>query len=143
MEPSPVETQDIPLPLRGKTVSRCIVDAAFAIDFIEEGRRSTIRIEGRFLLRERGEDMPLAAGRVEDMGKALVLIGKTVSKALARGTGALEVTFDDGTELSVPPNPSIDAWEFAGPDRSIVGSLAGGGLSTWAKVERANARGKP
>ncbi len=142
MEP-PVETQDIPLPLRGKTVSRCIVDTAFAIDFIEQGRRSTIRIEGRFLLREGGEDMPLAAGRIEDMARALVLMGKTVTKALARGNGALEVTFEDGTELSVPPNPSIDAWEFAGPDRSIVVSLAGGSLSTWARVERANARGKP
>lgn len=142
MEP-PLETQDIPLPLRGKTVSRCIVDNAFAIDFIEQGRRSTIRIEGRFLLREGGEDLPLAAGRIEDMARALVLIGKTVSKALARGTGALEVAFEDGTELVVPPNPTVDAWEFAGPDRSVVGSLAGGGLSTWTRVERANARGKP
>jgi len=139
----PLETQNIPLPLRGKTVSRCIVDTTFAIDFIDHGQRSTIRIEGRFLLREGGEDLPLAAGRVEDMARALVLIGKTVTRALARDTGALEVTFDDGTELSVPPNPSVDAWEFAGPDRSIVGSLAGGGLSTWARVDRANARGKP
>ena len=142
MEP-PVNAEDIPLPLRGKTIARCIVDDAFGIDFIEEGRRSTIRIEGRFRFRDRIEELSISPGKIEDMGRALVLIGKTVTKAVARGIGALEVTFDDGTELSVPPNPSIEAWEFAGPDKSIVVSLAGGGLSTWAKVERMKARGKP
>jgi len=77
------------------------------------------------------------------MGKALVLIGKTVSKALAQGDGGLGVTFADGTELSVPPDPSYEAWEFAGSDGSIVVSLAGGGLTTWAAVQRSKARGKP
>ena len=133
----------MPLPLRGKTVSRCIVDTAFAIDFVEGDKRSTIRIEGRFVLSRDGDETPLSVDRIEDMGKALVLIGKTVSKALARGSGALGLTFVDGTELSVPPDPSREAWEFVASDRSVVVSLAGGGLSSWAKVERPKTRGKP
>src|SRR3989442_8737384 len=94
------EAKDIPLPLRGKTVSRCIVDSALGIDFIEDGKRSTIRIERPFLLRGLGADRPLSIDGVEDMGKALLLIGKTVAKALARSDGALGVTFEDGTVLS-------------------------------------------
>ena len=142
MEPHD-EAKDIPLPLRGKTVSRCIVDSALGIDFIEEGERSTIRIERPFLLRALGADKSLSIGGVEDMGKALLLIGKTVAKALARSDGALGVVFDDGTVLSVPPDAVAEAWEFAGPDRSGVVSLAGGGLSTWVDVERPKSRGKP
>ena len=137
------EADDIPLPLRGKTVSRCIVDSALGIDFIEAGQRSTIRIESRFLIRGLGTEKSLSIGRIEEMGKALSLIGKTVTKALARRDGALGVTFDDGTILSVPPDSSIEAWEFAAPDRSIVVSLPGGGLSTWVSVERSRSRGKP
>ena len=137
------EANDIPLPLRGKTVSRCIVDTAFGIDFIEGGKRSTIRIESRFLLRALGADRSLSIDRVDEMGKALVLIGKTVTKALARSDGALGVTFEDGTVLSVPPDPSMEAWEFAGPDRSVVVSLPGGGLSTWLGAKHAKSRGKP
>ena len=138
---SPGGADDLPLPLRGKTVARCIVDTAFGIDFIEAGKRSAIRIESHFILREGGVARSLSAGRVEDMGKALVLIGKTVTRALARGDGALEVTFEDGTVLSVPPNPSTVAWEFAAPDRSFVVSLAGGGLST--RVRPSKVRGVP
>ena len=137
------EAKDIPLPLRGKTVSRCIVDSALGIDFIEEGQRSTIRIERPFLLRALGADKSLSIGRVEDMGKALLLIGKTVTKALARSDGALGVVFDDGTILSVPPDALSEAWEFAGPDRSGIVSLAGGVLSTWVEAERPKSRGKP
>jgi hypothetical protein len=137
------ETEDITLPLRGKTVSRCIVDSALGIDFIEAGQRSTIRIESHFLLRRLGPDKSFSTERVADMGKALALIGKTVTKAFARSDGALGVTFEDGTVLSVPPDPSTEAWEFAGPDRSGVVSLAGGGLSTWVEVERVRTRGKP
>ena len=137
------EADDIPLPLRGKKVARCIVDHTLGIDFIEGGRRSTIRIESRFLIRGGGAAKSLSAGRVEDMGKALMLIGKTVTRALARGDGALGVTFEDGTELSVPPDPSTEAWEFAGPDRSFIVSLPGGGLSTTAGGHRSKTRGVP
>jgi len=142
MEPHD-EAKDIPLPLRGKTVSRCIVDSALGIDFIEDGQRSTIRIERPFLLRALGAEKSVSIGRVEDMGKALLLIGKTVAKALARSDGALGVVFEDGTVLSVAPDALSEAWEFAGPDRSGVVSLAGGGLSTWVDVDRPKIRGKP
>ena len=137
------EAKDIPLPLRGKTVSRCIVDSALGIDFIEDGKRSTIRIESRFRIRGLGADKSLSIDQVEDMGKALGLIGKTVTKALARSDGALGVTFEDGTVLSVAPDPSTEAWEFAGPDRSVVVSLPGGGLSTWVEVQQSKTRGRP
>jgi len=137
------EAKDIPLPLRGKTVSRCIVDSALGIDFIAGGERSTIRIESHFLLRRLGPDKSFSTERVADMGKALALIGKTVSKALARGDGALGVVFEDGTVLSVPPDALAQAWEFASPDRSGVVSLAGGGLSTWVDVGPPKSRGRP
>jgi hypothetical protein len=137
------EAKDIPLPLRGKTVSRCIVDSALGIDFIEGGERSTIRIESHFLLRRLGPDKSFSTERVADMGKALALIGKTVSKALARGDGALGVVFEDGTVLSVPPDAVAEAWEFAGSDRSGIVSLAGGGLSTWVDVVPPKSRGRP
>src|SRR2546428_7771903 len=137
------EAKDIPLPLRGKTVSRCIVDSALGIDFIAGGERSTIRIESHFLLRRLGPDKSFSTERVADMGKALLLIGKTVTKALARGDGALGVVFEDGTVLSVPPDALSEAWEFAGSDRSGVVSLAGGGPFALGGVVPPQSRGRP
>jgi len=136
------ESEDIPLPLRGKAVTRCIVDNAIGLDFIDDGKRSTIRIESSFQIRGIGADKSLCIGRVEDMGKALVLIGKTVEKALARGDGALGVTFDDGTVLSVLPDLLTEAWEFAGSDRSVVVCNPGGGLSMFVEPEPAKAKPK-
>ena len=57
--------------------------------------------------------------------------------------GALGVVFEDGTVLSVPSDALAEAWEFAGPDRSGVVSLAGGGLSTWVDVVPPKSRGRP
>src|SRR3989442_14200470 len=94
------------------------------------------------MLRRLGPDKSFSTERVADMGKALLLIGKTVSKALARGDGALGVVFEDGTVLSVPPDALAEAWEFAGSDRSGVVSLAGGGLFTWGDVVPPQSRGR-
>src|SRR2546428_13362591 len=85
----------------------------------------TTLFRSHFLLRRLGPDKSFSTERVADMGKALALIGKTVSKALARGDGALGVVFEDGTVLSVPPDALAEAREFAGSDRRGVVRLSG------------------
>ena len=93
MEPND-EAKDIPLPLRGKTVSRCIVDSALGIDFIEGGERSTIRIESHFLLRFRrfiaaGSNQGLAWGLVAAASEVAVAFGSGSAKALTPSRGII------------------------------------------------------
>ncbi len=120
------------LQLVGRTVSRCYVDFAFGLLFLDPGGKGDLQIGGRFLVKYRESEWQLSAEEnLEEVGKAVVLFNKTVAGAVALEDGTLEMSFTDGTTLSVPPDPDYEAWTYAGPDHFLVVSLPGGGLAVW------------
>lgn len=118
------------LPIRGKEVSRCFVDAAFGIQFFEGGE-TTIRVEGRFSLRLNDEVWDLDPEDKSRVGKAAILVGKVVKEAVAFADGGLRMDFADGAALLVPPDRDYEAWEASAPGGFLAVSTAGGGLSVW------------
>ena len=123
--------EDVELPLNGKTVDRCFVDAAFGLQFFAEHKEITIRIGGKFSVRSGSEDLHFAPAERVGLGRALVVVGKVVEAGVARKDGSLELRFTDGDALTVPPDPDYEAWELAGPEGMLVVSTPGGGLAVW------------
>lgn len=121
------------LPLEERQVTRCIVDYAFSIEFlIAEDELVSIRIGSAFSLENKSsreffdpEQAPTA------MGAALALLHKNVQHAIAWKDGRLEISFMDGTLLTVPFNSEFEAWEVSGPKSIKIISLPGGNLAIW------------
>ena len=94
---------------------------------------ATIRIDGEFAVR--GTDGRTWRLRPADdataLAPALRLFGLTVDRAEAHKDGTLEVAFADGSGLRIAPDPSSEAWEFAGEQGVRVVSLPGGDLAVW------------
>lgn len=121
------------LPLIGRTVSRCVVDYYFAIEFLE-GPRYEIRIEDAFSVTLGDVATRLLPSEPEKLGPALTLLHRDVLAAVAHNSGELEVTFSGGFLLTVPVSPDYEAWQVIGHDGLLVISLPGGSLAVWTPV---------
>ena len=128
----PGQDDKIELPIRGRSVSRCYVDSAFGVQFFEGEEEVTIRIECPFRLTYSGTEWVLSPERLVELGRALVIMWKTVKEATAFQDGSLELIFDDGIRLSVTPDPDYEAWEIVAPNGFRVVCMPGGGLAVWA-----------
>src|SRR2546422_10641967 len=100
----PGQTKDIELPLSGKRVVRFCVERGFDLVFSAH-ERLVVGVYKRFQLRGGGGEQSLSAEDLADAAKAIVLVQKVTKHAVARRNGTLEISFDDGYELSVPPDP--------------------------------------
>ncbi len=121
----------VPLPLVGKSVSRCYVDNALGLQFFEGEKPTTIRIETPFRLNWSGRHVVVDPRNRKEVGQAMVLFGEKVSQAEALGDGTLVLLFESGIELRTPPDEHYEAWEIAGPGGFLVVSRPGGGLAVW------------
>jgi hypothetical protein len=129
----PEASDDVELPLRGTTVTRCLIDAAFGLEFyVDRESSSTVRIEGSFSLHEGGEQLQFSPENTMGLGRALILLGKKVQSAVAKKGGSLELRFEGGHVIVVPPDPHYEAWTFAGPRGMLVVSTPSGGLAIWS-----------
>jgi hypothetical protein len=122
------EQKGIGIPLAGKTVSRCVIDSAFTMEF---GEGELLRIEGGFILQSTARRHALSAERAEELGPALVVVGKTISWSSASEGGELDVHFVDGTNLRVSPDSQYEAWEVVGKGGFRVVCMPGGELAIW------------
>lgn len=50
---------------------------------------------------------------------------------LDEGTGSLDLTFSDGTRITVPKNGDYEAWEYDGPDGLTIVCLPSGELAVF------------
>lgn len=123
--------QDFQLPLRGSVVSRCYVDSAFGIQFFEDHKETTIRIEGPFYVAYPADGRVFSAADHANLGHAFDILGKAVEQATAFRDGRLEVRFSDGTILSVKPDPRYEAWELSSSTGLLLVSLPDGSLAVW------------
>src|SRR2546428_3903514 len=127
----PGEAKDIELPLSGKRVVRFCVERGLSLEFSEH-ERLVVGVYKRFLLCGGGGEQSLSAEDLGDAAKAIVLVRKVTKHGVARRNGTLEISFADGYELSVPPDPQSDAWKFSGTD-ILIGSDPGGGLTVFRR----------
>ena|SRR5213593_2434577 len=123
---------DVDLRLRGKIVSRCCIDAAFSIEFLEKGFRTVIRIARQMSIEQGGMRLELSAEKPTEAAQASIVLRKTVAQAIGLKDGTLDVSFADGSSLVVPADPDYEAWELSASDGFLVVSRPGGGLATWS-----------
>ena len=132
-----------PLGLEGSQVSLIYIDYAFGfvLEPPELGEPTArIRIGMTFeLLGADGTSHPVIPGPPQDsVAPALRLHNQVVLDATASADGTLKISFEDGSGLTVAPDPNYEAWELNGPVGMMV-CLPGGGVAFWP----AGAEGTP
>lgn len=119
------------LPIEKRTVNRCMIDQSFALRFHADGHSAFVRIDGAFVVVEKGRQSQLNASERKALGPALDLYGQVVRSALASDRGELEIVFGDGRALLVKPHAEREAWEVAAPDGMRVVCTRGGTLTVF------------
>ncbi len=121
------------LPVAGRTVTRCCIDAGFTIELsIDGANEATILISGTFELQTADRSWRLRPdGDAAGLAPALTLLGLAVEHAEAHKDGTLDVAFGDGRRLRVAPDPDFEAWEFAGSRGAKAIALPGGDVAIW------------
>jgi hypothetical protein len=61
------------------------------------------------------------------LAPALDLLGKEVLAATVWLDGRLELRFQNGAGIEVPPDPRYEAWQVGGPDNLLIVCTPGGG----------------
>ncbi len=118
--------------LGGLSVLYCMVDYGFTICFEQN---VTIRIEGPFTYRRDEKSWELdPEHQPEGLGPTL-----TLPRTKGRGgtvdlDGILRLTFDDGTELVVPPDEHYEAWTLSTNDGLLV-CCPGGQIAFFGKPD--------
>src|SRR5437899_52690 len=128
------------IPLAGRPVSRCCVTFSFQIDFWQDKEGYTadlsvqIVIERPFKVYDADGEWQLDPENPMGLGRALGILHKTVDRAIALGSGELDIVFTDGSRLFVPSDSTYEAWDLA-TSKGITGlrlvSMPGGHLAVW------------
>jgi hypothetical protein len=64
-----------------------------------------------------------------------LLLDRTISSSIAEADGTLNIGFDNGGRLKVPPHKTYEAWTLAGPQGQKVVCMPGGELAIWQPTE--------
>lgn len=119
------------LPIEQHSVSRCIVDHAFGLEFSEGEQSAVVRIEATFTIFAQGRAHRLAPSAPHELGPAMGLFGQVVRSATSSSQGRLEIEFEDGRMLSVEPDAIYEAWEIYGPGGMRAVCTPGRAVSVW------------
>lgn len=121
------------LPLGNCAVTQCCVDYGVTLRLDHPAGPFELRIEqavdfvgadGAALTLEPEEDPT-------GLGPLLACTRTAVTVATAFHDGRLEMSFADGSRLSVSASSDYEAWELAGPGGLRMVSTPGGDLSVW------------
>jgi hypothetical protein len=124
------------LPATGHIVSRWCVGDTVTIELsngdhadaeIHIARPFELQTAGRFWQRFWRPDTSHLVLRIAPKTQS----GLKVKWAAAYKDGTLEMAFDDGSRLRVPPEAMFEAWEFTGLHGVKVIALPGGELAIW------------
>jgi len=128
----PEEFQDHwELPLVGDTISRCMVDAAFHIQFLDRKDPVTVTVESPFTLTKGGVSKRLSPEEPIELGPALELFKGIVVTALAYKTGHLRIELSGGLMLTVPPDDEYEAWSIVSDHNLKMVCTPGGTVALW------------
>jgi hypothetical protein len=127
----------VPTALIGCDVDRTAFDYQVRLGFSaldpDEGYRvdAELTIETPFLLCDHdGEWHELDPGTGSRLAPALDLFRRTVTAVEIRAKGALHLTFDDGFQLHVGPDPRYESWSLTGAGVEPV-TVGPGGETDW------------
>lgn len=126
----------------GEAVFLCVVDYAFSIK-LEKGLN--LRLEADFdyldsagtLHRITPEDDPTSCGPALGVSRATVASMHTTSD------GHLEMTFTDGSRLSVEATPAYEAWATTESNGAKVVCLPDGELAIWGPLDQPSISQEP
>jgi hypothetical protein len=118
------------LPVEGVSVVACCIDYAMTLRL---GNDVSIRIEQPFIYRtpEGVEYLVIPEDDPARMAPALVLCRLAVRRGYAFKDGRLELTFVNGSTVSVPATEDHEPWELVGPGGLRIVSIPGGDLAVW------------
>lgn len=126
-----IPSGDVDLRLAGRTVSRCYVDDAFGIQLLEDGPEVDLRLGGPFVVGDGITEWRAHAETMSNLDKALAIVHRTLTRAVARADGTLAIELSGGLTIRVPPNPPYESWTLASADGMKVVCLPSGGLAIW------------
>ena len=117
------------LPVAGQTVAQLCVDYAVTL----RQNDVVVRIEQPFVIATpTGEErLVVPEGDLDRLAPVLNLGRSTVTEGAAFDDGHLEMSFADGTRVSVPSTEDYEPWEIVGPEGLRIVSVPGGELSIW------------
>ena len=118
------------LPVVGQPVAQLCFDFAVTLRL---GNDVAVRIEQPFVISADGgaERLMVPDGEPDLLAPVLRLARATITEGLAFDDGHLELTFAEGTRVSVPSTEDYEPWEVVGPQGLRVVSVPGGELSIW------------
>lgn len=119
------------LGINGQSVTEIQLGYQVSLDF-SDGHN--VQIENDFAhINKTGKfDISLRNGISETDAKQISLLrGSVVTTATVSDSGALELKFDDGSEITVQPDPDYDAWSFSGPHGTEIVCMVGGNVTTF------------
>lgn len=114
------------LPVAGLAVTQVAFDFAVSITLNAE---AVLRIESPFRINGQLVD---PEGETSQLAPALALVRATARSGWADDNGSLEMTFDGGRRIEVPPGDAYESWQYAG-DRDLLVSRPGGDLGHWGR----------
>ncbi|ADH69846.1 DUF6188 family protein [Nocardiopsis dassonvillei] len=129
----------IPVELVGTQVTRTAFDHQVRITFTGHGPGGRVRLDGELVIETTlsltdagGRQVVLTPGTGTCLAPLLGLFARTVAEVEITGRGTLRLVFDDGTWLSVAPDPDYESWGLTGVglDPVLVGS---GGEADWRR----------
>lgn len=123
--------------LVGARVTRTAFDYQVRISFTDHEPDGRVRLDGELVIETpitvtdaAGTQVILFPGTGTALAPLLGLFTKAVVKAEVTGLGTLSLGFDDGTQLSIGPDPDYESWSLTGSGLEPV--LVGpGGETDW------------
>ncbi|OKK08118.1 hypothetical protein AMK26_03565 [Streptomyces sp. CB03234] len=126
-----------PAELVGTRVTRTAFDHQVRISFTDHAPDGRIRVDGELVIEtpftftdSSGHQALLTPATGPSLAPLLGLFARSVTDSKVTGLGALSLTFDDGTRLSVEPDSDYELWSITGSgiDPVLVGP---GGETDW------------
>lgn len=111
----------------GRPVTSLLIGMQLILRLDDPGHGSvSIRIENTFQLIEGCVVRELDPENPAMMGPVLVVIHKTIERAVAFKDGRLSIEFEDGRRIAVRPHPQYESWQIHGPASTNPMLLVGG-----------------
>ncbi|MFE3250232.1 DUF6188 family protein [Streptomyces sp. NPDC059209] len=127
----------VPAGLVGARVMRTAFDHQVRITLTDQTPDGRIRVDAELVIETpftltdaSGHQALLTPASGPSLAPLLGLFAKVVTETEVTGSGTLSLGFDDGTRLSVVPDPDYESWNLAGSgiDPVLVGP---GGETDW------------
>lgn len=123
------------LPVAGFPITQLVLDYAVTLHIDAVDGLLEIRIEQPFVFTTTGgiEHLIVPEGKTDRIAPILAVVRSKVESARAYEDGRLEIIFEDGSRIGVPPSEGYEAWTATGPRNVKLVSLPGGTLETWTQ----------